>query len=170
MKLNCLTLLTALVAICETLTAQSKLFVMDFTDTQTAYTLSNLRSITFSPGNMFVHKTSGISDQYSFSTVRYLSFMDFTTDVSQTVTGLTNLTVFPNPVTDRLSIQVNYMTNEPLRINICNLQGKAMCRQQVSASCLRQGISLDVLHYPAGVYLCRIEGKQSVSSVKFIKK
>lgn len=170
MKLKCYTLLIVLVAICEALTAQPKLYVMDFTDAQTAYTLSTLRSITFTPGNMFVRKTTGVSDQYTVGTVRYLSFRDFTTDISPLVAAESGLTVFPNPVADRLLVSADCQTNEPMQVTICTMQGQVVYHQPMAASALQQGVSIDVQHYPAGVYLCRLVGIQTVSSAKFIKK
>ena len=44
--------------------------------TQTSYSLSNIRKLTFSSGNIEVNPISGTADSYALNTMRYLNFTD----------------------------------------------------------------------------------------------
>lgn len=169
MNIKSIILLTGLVTLCSAVGAQPKLYVRDFTDAQTVYALGTIRSVTFVPGNMFVRKTSGLSDQYSFDAVRYLSFADFTTDTRPVEVSGVNVALSPNPAKDRLALRAEGFTSGMVELQICTLQGQIMCRQQHTSAELGSGISVDVQPYPAGIYICRMRGNYSTTSAKFVK-
>ena len=101
------------------------MYVKESSGTQT-YTLSNLRKMTFSSGNVTVQKTDNSTGVYALSGLRYLSFEDNTTGVEQPIQkGTTNLHSYHNPVTDVLNIDLTG-TNSEGSISILTLEGKVM--------------------------------------------
>lgn len=85
------------------LKAQTKLYINQKSGTQTPVTASNIRTLTFAAGQMAVNRTDKSSSTYALSTVLYLSFNDYTTDVPQIFTiQSAKLVVYPNPVADQL--------------------------------------------------------------------
>ena len=53
------------------------MYVKESSGTQTAYTLSNVRKMTFSGGNATVQKTDNSTGVYAMSGLKYLSFEDY---------------------------------------------------------------------------------------------
>src|SRR4030042_7049823 len=85
------------------LQAQSTLYVKEKTGTQTSFELNGIRKLIFPAGNIMVNKTDGDTRVYALSDIRYLSFIDFTTDVKLIDRQeSSNLTLYPNPVIDKL--------------------------------------------------------------------
>ena len=59
------------------------MYVKESSDTQTAYTLSSIRKITFSGGNATVQKTDNSTGGYALSGLRYLNFTDLSTSITE---------------------------------------------------------------------------------------
>ena len=56
--------------------AQS-LYVRNTNETQSVYSLSTISKITFSGGNVIVHKTDNSTVTHAISEIRYMSFSDY---------------------------------------------------------------------------------------------
>ena len=88
------------------------MYVKQSNGTKTAYALSNVRKMTFTPGDVTVQKTDNTTVVYALSGLKYLSFQDFTVgiDKPQTAAGNTLLT-YPNPVSHMLTIDLTGTKN-----------------------------------------------------------
>ena len=144
------------------------MYVKQSNGTQTAYTLSNVRKMTFASGNVTVQKTDNTTGVYALSGLRSLSFQDFTTGINeqQMAAGNTLLT-YPNPVADVLNIDLTGTKNGEGHISILNLEGKVMQKQQTEGTGI---VSLNLSQLPQGIYLCRYTNGTETKTVKIIKQ
>lgn len=145
------------------------MYVKENTGTQTAYTLSSLRTITFLGGNVTVQKTDNSTGIYAISGLRYLNFKDLTTGIKEQNIPLSNtkLSTYPNPVTDLLNIDLADSQNNNGVISILSFDGKVLLEQKVTGAGI---VKLDVSQLPRGIYLCRYSNATEVSTVKIAKK
>jgi hypothetical protein len=152
------------------LQAQSMMYVKDKDGTQTAYTLSSIRTLTFLSGNMQVNKNDGTSGTYSLSNINNLSFKE-PTGVSQiSAQQAVDMHLFPNPVIDELKISYKSSKTEIAQIEIFDLQGKVLYRQTKTSLSGTNLATFNVAQLPLGTYICRLQNGNNSVSVKFMKK
>ena len=144
------------------------MYVKQSNGTQTAYAYSNLRKMTFAPGIVTVQKTDNTTAVYALSSIKYLSFYDFTTGIneSQTAVGNTLLT-YPNPAFDKLNIDLTDTKSKEGRISILNIEGKVMQTQKTSGMDM---LTINLSQLPPGIYLCRYTSGTETKTVKIVKK
>ena len=144
------------------------MYVKEKSGTQTAYTLSSLRKMTFSGGNATVQKTDNSTGVYALSGLRYMNFTDLTTGIIEPTAqlGHSNLITYPNPVTDMLNIDLTGLTGEGT-ISILTLEGKVIQTQNINGSSL---VTLNLNHLSQGIYLCRYSTAAEIKTIKIIKK
>jgi hypothetical protein len=141
--------------------------VKESSGTQTAYTLSNVRKMTFSGGNATVQKTDNSTGVYALSELKYLSFEDFTTGLEeQTELDNNNLIIYPNPVTDVLTIELTGVATGGI-ISILTLEGKLLQAQKTDGA---NTVTLNLSQLPQGIYLCRYASTTEIKTVKIIKQ
>lgn len=79
------------------------------------------------------------------------------------------VTVFPNPASDKVSIQVpDNWQGKPVRIEVVALTGQVLITNSVSAASQVETIGIN--HLPAGVYHIRITGQNGETEVKKVQK
>jgi hypothetical protein len=144
------------------------MYVKEKSGTQTPYTLSSVRKMTFSGGNAAVQKTDNSTGVYALSGLRYLNFTDLTTGITEPTAqlGHSNLITYPNPVIDVLNIDLTGITGEGT-ISILTLEGKEIQAQNINRSSL---VTLNLNHLSQGIYLCRYSTKTEIKTVKIIKQ
>jgi len=136
--------------------------------TQTAYSLSGIRKMIFSSGNLTVTKADNSNGVFSLSSLRYMNFSDLTTGVKPTLMEQSQqLKVYPNPVGDILNIDVTGTAETKGTLNIFNFEGKTLVSRQVSQPGL---LTIDISHLPTGIYLCRYSNATEIKTVKIIKQ
>ena len=123
LKLNLILLLGIALA---PLQGQTTMNVIPKSGTQTAYTLSTIRKLTFpAAGSMLVTKTTGSADNYTLTDVRYLQFSNVGTAIEATPPTKTDLLLYPNPVVDVLNIQLS-VKNTIAKVEILSIDGKML--------------------------------------------
>lgn len=131
--------------------------------TQTVYSLSNIRKITFGSGNLIVTKTDNSTGVHALSDLQYLSSTNFITSIQQANIETTSLLVYPNPVGGFFNINIP----EAGTIQLVNLEGKVIQSKQVN----KEGItSFSTEMVPKGIYLCRYTNGVETKEVKIIKQ
>jgi endo-1,4-beta-xylanase len=159
----------------STETKLPKIYIKDKDNLQKSTTLNSISKITFTPGNIQIIKTENNDSLiYGLSSIRYLSFKDFQ-NVStslKTVEGLTTnkITLFPNPVMDKLNISFESEKAASTRIEIIDLQGRKLYLHTLSSVCGVNDIQIAVSQFPAGLYIFRVNNGDKIESIKFIKK
>src|ERR1035437_7461369 len=137
--------------------------------TQTNYTLSTIRKLTFpNNNNMVVSKTTGSVDNYTISGVRYLKFGDVGTNIAATQNdSRSNIHLYPNPVVDVLHIQLYGEEIQTITVEIFSIEGKLLYRNQLSGTISFQ---INVSELRQGIYLCRIYNGICAETNKFFKQ
>jgi hypothetical protein len=144
------------------------MYIKEKSGTQTAYTLSNQRKMTFSGGNVTVQKSDNSTGVYALSGLRYMNFTNLMTGISEPTEplGNSNMITYPIPVTDVLNIDLTGQTGEII-ISILTLEGKEILTQNTKRDCL---ITLNLSHLSQGIYLCRYSNTVEIKTVKIIKQ
>ena len=144
------------------------MYVKESSGTQTAYTLSNIQKMSFSSGNLTVTKTDNSSGVFALSDLRYLNFSDITTGLNEPLLVQSQLLrVYPNPVNNTLNIDLTGTDKVEGTLSILNFEGKTLVTRKVS----NEGVlSLDISHFPTGIYLCRYSNATEIKTVKIIKQ
>ena len=90
------------------------------------------------------------------------------TEIEEVLNGA-SLKIFPNPVTDRMNVQVEIRKNVELNISVINLLGKTMIadRQQMNEGIQTMQINMEAL--PAGIYFLNLSDGQNMISRKIMK-
>lgn len=139
------------------------LFVNQLNGSQTDCELSALRKITFSAGQLELTRTDNSTMTFSLDALRNLSFQDYYTDVDE-LTGETNpLQVYPNPVSERLCVELPAEGT----LSILSLDGKVLQTVHVVEAGL---VSLSLGDLPQGIYLCQFIENKISKTVRFIKQ
>ena len=139
------------------------MYVKQSNGTQTDYSLSNIRKMTFGSGNLAVTKTDNSTGVYALNGMQYLSFSDYTTDVQATKSETATLQLHPNPVGDVLNIDLPGAGT----IQLLSLDGKVLESKQTNTS----GITtIATGRLTKGIYICRYSNGQEIKTVKIIKQ
>lgn len=143
------------------------MYVKESSGTQTAYSLSNVRKMTFSGGNATVQKTDNSTGVYGLSGLRYVSFEDYTVGIKgQIQLNNTHFRAYPNPVNDVLNIDLTGVATRGT-ISILTLEGKLLQEQKTNGV---NTVALNLSHLPQGIYLCRYVSTTEIKTVKIIKQ
>jgi len=143
------------------------MYVKESSGMQTAYTLINVRKMTFSGGNATIHKTDNSTGIYALKGLKYLSFEDITTGLKeQTELGNASFSAYPNPVNDVLNIDLSGEAIEGT-IRILTLEGKLLQEQKTNGT---NTVTLNLSQLPQGFYLCQYVGATEIKTVKIIKQ
>ena len=143
------------------------MYVKESSGTQTAYTLSNVRKMTFSGGNATVQKTDNSTGVYAMSDLRYLSFEDYTASIEEQIrVDNADFSVYPNPVNDVLNIDLTGVATGGT-ISILTLEGKLLQEQKTDGANMA---TLNLSHLPQGIYLCHYSNVAEIKTVKIIKQ
>ena len=153
------------------------MYVKEYSGTQTPYTLSSIRKLTFAGGNMTVNKNTGSPTTYALSNIRYLNFTELTTGVLQTDKAeSSNIMLYPNPVNNQLQISYETLGAGNVQVEIVDLQGKVLLQQTISSQNLPTGQAggtnqaiIPVSQLAKGLYLCRLQSNNKIENIKFIK-
>jgi hypothetical protein len=143
--------------------------VKESSGTQTAYTLSNVRKLTFSGGNLNIHETDNNISDYALSGLAHLSFSDFSTSTPEPAiqTGQTVIWAYPNPVSDILYLDLNGMATAGT-ISILTLDGRLL--QEETTKAASNIVTLNLSHLPQGIYLCCYLSAEEIKTIKIIKR
>ena len=145
-----------------------KIYVNQKNGTQTTYSMSSIRKITFSGGNATVLKTDNFSGIYALSGFRYLNFTDLITEFSELApqSGHANLITYPNPVADVLNIELTGSADDGI-VSILTMEGDVILSQNTKGNNL---ITINLSHVSKGIYLCRYTSTKEIKTVKIIKQ
>jgi hypothetical protein len=144
------------------------MYVKQSNGTQTDYALSNIQKISFSSGNLTVTKNDNTNVLYALNNLRYFNFTDLSTNMEEPLSVRNQtLSVYPNPVSNVLNINLTGTAHEDGTLSIFNFEGKTVLNRQVGYAGV---LSLDLSHLPKGLYLCRYANLTETRTVKIIKQ
>lgn len=149
------------------LKAQS-MHVQENAGTQSTYSLSEIRTMSFSSDQLIIHRADSSSDEYLLSDIQYLSFSD-SIAVSNGPENVNDhgIKMYPNPVSGVLNIDLSGAANKSGIIYVLSVEGKLLITQRI----LGPGPeSVDMSHLPRGIYICRFQSEAETIAVKIIKQ
>lgn len=152
------------------LQAQNKLYIKEETGAKLSFELKSIRKIIFTTDNMMVDLKDGNSGTCALDDIRYLNFIDLTTDVSQINSKENrNITLYPNPVDEEFTVVFQSSFQGIFQIDLINMQGKIVYRKTVDKSEDLKQLIINVSDIPKGLYICRLCNGQTIEIGKFIK-
>lgn len=144
------------------------MYIKQSNGTQAACTLSTLRKMTFSLGNLTVAKTDNNSTVYALNGLRYLNFTDLATNLDKQILVQDQmLRAYPNPTSNVLNIDLSRTAKGEGTLSLFTFEGKTVISRQVSSAGI---LSLHISHLPKGIYLCRYSNATEVKTIKIIKQ
>ena len=149
--------------------AQSSLHVKDKQGTETLFNLTDIKTLTFNSGIITVNKRDGNRSDFAMIEIRYLNFERTTLPDDIASTLQMSVMLFPNPVKERMQVRYESTTEENVYIQIIDIQGKIVYRQNLKS---RAGINytdIEVGSFQKGIYLCRLQKENKIEMNKFIK-
>ena len=99
-----------------------------------------------------------VDGRYDFSEIKYVKNEDNV-----------ELVIFPSPVKDLITIQVDALLEEQAIILICDINGKILISQQVKMIAGTNSIQINSTSLLPGIYLIKINSSQSTAVKRFCK-
>ena len=154
------------------LQAQNALFVKEKSGVQTPYSLTSIKKLTFTSGNITVNKNDGSTNTYALTNIRYLNFgNDVKTSISPIdIEGNNSLTLYPNPVIDQLHVQYVSAMSEKVQFQIVDIQGRIILQQSFDSQFGINSTTIPVSQLQYGLYLFRLQNGTKLETIKFLKK
>jgi hypothetical protein len=114
-------------------------------------------------GNSTIRVTLFNADNMSDNVVFYVVF-GTEIGISDAKTTTNNITAYPNPATDRVTIKYSLNKNTPAKLVLKNLMGTTLYTTPLNAAADR--ISIDVSQYASGIYFYSLLINEQVVSTK----
>ncbi len=144
------------------------LYVKENGGAQTTYALSNIRKLTFSSGNLMIHKTDNTNGIYALDELKYLSFKDYATWIEEPFqNNNVGLMIYPNPTSDILYIDLSGTDFPDGSISILSLDGNVLLVQKTNNAGI---VNLSLITLPQGIYICRFTNDKEIRTVKITKQ
>lgn len=142
-------------------------YIEESDGTMNSLSLNNVRKIIFSQGILAIQEFDNNSSFFDLSNLSAFKFDYLITNNEElsTVIG-SNLSIYPNPVTDILHIDFADKRIEGF-IEVCDFYGKVVLRQEIAGESIVT-MGLDAL--PSGVYYCKISELQEGRLIRIIKE
>lgn len=152
------------------LQAQNQLNVTGTSGTVSSFDLGSVAKLSFSGGNMVVNKTDGNSSPFAITAIRKLTFGLSTVGVKDLESkAKSNVSLYPNPVTDELKIIYESNTTRVWTLEILDMQGRVLHKDVFLSQGGINHAAIPVSQLGKGLYLCRLQYDDKSETIKFIK-
>lgn len=148
--------------------AQTSMNVLDKSGKQIAYNLGDIKKVIFNSSSMIINKRDGNFYYFGLTDVRNLNFAVITS-LEENKAEISNLLLYPNPVSDHLQVRFESLTEENITITIINIQGAVIFQKILKSQAGTNDLNIPVLTFQKGMYLCRIQKGNIIEMNKFIK-
>lgn len=92
----------------------------------------------------------------------------FVTDISETISSNSDITIFPIPAISEITIELNNIFEKENRYELCDISGKIILFGHTIEG--KSRISINLANIPSGFYLFRIYTGQGIICKKIIKQ
>lgn len=82
---------------------------------------------------------------------------------------ITNLTIFPNPATNQLSVDFMASTNQPTTVQVYDQLGKLVCAQKIETVLGQNKVIINTNNLAKGFYYLTLSSGEKNVNVKFVK-
>jgi hypothetical protein len=135
--------------------------------TETAYSLAEISKLSFSEGNLQITSDKSNISIFELSTLRYLTISDIPVGLNEQVKFREmNLKVYPNPVTNLLTVQLDDIGKTKSNLEILSVNGKVLSTRNITGM---QTVYLDLSHLERGIYICRYRNSETTKTAKIVK-
>jgi hypothetical protein len=147
--------------------AQSQLLVTLTSGQTDAFNVSDIRSIKFVNNTMNITENNGTQSSWPIVNITEYSFNEATSIGQTSESSSSQLTMFPNPVSDKLSMEYWSFQESKITIELLDLSGKIV-------RTVFEGIHHGKQTYtwtkdlPSGIYLCRIVAQSKSITKPFV--
>ena len=128
---------------------------------------SAIAKLVVASGNLNLHLTNQNVQSFALTTIRSITFSTGTSGQAQQREQV-SFRMFPNPVTDLLTIETNISERGAGTIEIISLDGRTL--QTLRANFENGTNQVNVSSLAQGVYICRIRNGNHTSSLQFVKQ
>lgn len=164
--LNKLIISASLLTMVSGLQAQT-MTVTESGGVESMYSISNVKKMTFSGGNVSIVRTDNSSDAYALNDVNHLTFGGFITSVDEeSDLNTSEMTSYPNPVSDFLNVEFEGLNADGV-LSVLTLGGEVILERKVNSTSTN---TIDLRQLTEGVYICRLSNANGTKSVKIIKE
>ncbi len=145
------------------------MYVKEKNGTKTIYSISDIRKLTFSGGNIKVYGLDGNSETFASTDIRYVNFTDLSTGIYLPEKQEPEfLILFPNPVQDILTLNFKSLV-EAISFEVMTLEGKTVHSKIIIIQSGINQVEINVSSLPKGMYVCRLIDGKRVLINKFLK-
>lgn len=106
------------------------------------------------------------SPTYAPNWIVFLYYNSIVTNLSEMENKTDNLSVYPNPAVDKLTVTYPNISNK--FISIYNLQGQLLIRKEIGY--FIKSADIDIKDLTKGMYILRLENDECILTSKFIKE
>ena len=147
--------------------AQS-LLTVTLTNGQTdAFNVSDIRSVKFVNNTMNLTENNGSQSSWNIDNVSQYAFSDAITIVPSIESTSDQVKIFPNPVSDNLSVEYWSLRTGKISIELLGLNGKVV-RSVFEGSHQGKQTYMWTKDLPSGYYLCRIVSESKSITKPFV--
>ena len=136
------------------------------TGSGTATTVTTLTATSLTPGTTYYEHVRTNCGSGSFSAWTTISFTTYPVVVDNTTVTDFNITTYPNPVKDALTIEIRSDLNGNSQILLIDVTGKLIKTSVVSSN----KFNIDMSGLPSGIYLVRYIGARHTQTIKVNKQ
>ena len=142
------------------------MYVKKNDNTQTVYSIQEVRKLTFTSGNLVITPNSGTPDQIPLNDLRYVSFQDYTVSVEEYKTDY-SISLYPNPVKDLLDLKIETGNLHNVSYQIFNMNGQLITHGDIHGNAAQ----IDMTLLPASLYMLKImQNNEDLKTFKIVKQ
>jgi len=151
------------------LVAQNTLYINSKAGSNTPFTVSDIRKLTFEAGKLTVSNIDATNSSFWIADVKNLTFNNITFIPEIKETGSSTMSIYPNPAIDEIHIQYSTFTTEKIHVQIVDLLGKVVLEKTFYNLAGTNNNILSVLSLNHGLYIIRLQNETHLETIKFLK-
>lgn len=152
------------------LQAQKKFYVQGKGGTKSSFPLNEIRKVTLPSRTLMVHSNDGNTQSFPFIELRQARFSVWLTgNDSYNLQENKEMSLFPNPVDEELTVRVLSESVALVEIRILDMKGNTVYIQNEHAVPGTNQLKMQLSHLSKGMYICRVNKGKSIETSKFLK-
>lgn len=152
------------------LQAQKKLYIHAIDGTRSSFPLNEIRKVTLSSRTLIIYNNDGSTQAFPFVELRQGRFTQWLTgNQSLDLQENNDLSLFPNPVDNELTVRLSSESFESIQIRILDVKGNTVYFQTGRIIPGIDHMKIPLSHLPKGLYVCQVNKGQRLQTHKFLK-
>jgi len=146
--------------------AQNSLNIHNKLSTKTSFAVNTIQKLIISGGNLTINKKDATSSIYLLTDIAYLDFSSTLNAIAPNQT-FKQFVLYPNPVQDILNIEYPVTSiTDVQKLDIIGIDGKTI----LSEASKNGRFTIYVTSLSKGIYFCRLNNGNKISTTKFVKQ